>query len=254
MPEGIPKQEIRDFLNRVFPSLPCSPEILNLKDDTPITRKSLHENELVRLDSYRLPKRRREYLTGRICAKKVVAAAFETRGFPAFPLNRIEITTLDNGSPATRLHPTSDFSLPDISISHSKDLAVAMASFSPCGIDLQKIQEQLLRVKEKFCSAPEYERLTRLTTVDEQTALALIWCSKEAIQKRFSRNSIPLFSEILLKSGVQEKAKSCCLRLDFSLSKKQCYQADVTVAATTFSGYALALTIDTEEDNNARTA
>ena len=241
----IPTQEIHDFSGRVFPSLPCPPVILKLRDDNPILRKSLHENEKKKLDSYRLSKRRREYLTGRICARKVVAAAFQAGGLPSFSQNRIEIATRDNGSPVVRLHPPADFSLPEISISHSKGLAAAMASFSPCGIDLQRIDEQLLRVKEKFCSASEYKILNQMTPADEQTALTLIWCAKEAIQKRFSHRTMPLFSEILLKNGAQKKRKSCCLQLTFSLAEKHRCQTDVTVAATTFSGYALALTTDT---------
>ena len=245
MDAGIPTQKIHDFSGRVFPYLPCPPVILKLRDDNPILRKSLHENEKEKLDSYRLPKRRREYLTGRICVKNVVAAVFEAKGFPPFPHNRIETVILDNGRPVIRLHPPADFSPPEISISHSKGLAAAMASFSPCGIDLQKIDKQLLRVKEKFCSASEYEILNQITPADEQTALTLIWCAKEAIQKRFGHRTMPLFSEILLKNGFQEKKKSCCLQLVFSLAEKYRCQTDVTVAATTFSGYALALTTDT---------
>ena len=245
-------QAFDDFTDGIFASTTTPPVILKLKEDLPTNRKSLHKNELARLDNYRPGKRRREYLTGRICAKKAVNSYLDDCGLSSLPSDRIEIATLESGHPLALLHPVPDIAVPHISISHSKELATAMSSSYPCGIDLQKIEKKLLKVRKKFCSESEIRLLAGTTKKDELSILALLWCAKEAIQKRFGHDAMPGFSEIHLQQCVQKKMKPrCCFQLNFSLCKKQDPPPPVTVVATTFSDYALALTTRTKEENNA---
>ncbi|WP_457577172.1 4'-phosphopantetheinyl transferase family protein, partial [Desulfomarina sp.] len=237
-----------------FPSVFCPPVILKIRDATHTGRKYLHENELARLDSYRLRKRRLEFFTGRICAKQAVSSYLRLNGLPSFSGKNTEIVTLKNGCPLVRFHPAGDFVAPHVSISHSKELAAAMASSCPCGIDLQKIDNKLLRVKEKFCSEQEQKLVSGSKTEDDPEALALLWCAKEAIQKRFGHDTMPVFSEIRLQKNARKKNSTChWWRLEFSLPEKYHSGRVVAVAATAFAGYGLAITASTKEVNYAGT-
>jgi len=255
MSADIVQYEICDFIGEVSTSVSNPPVILKLKEDTSRNRKALHENELTRLNSYRLTKRRREYLTGRLCAKKAVLSYLHGCRLPAVSADRIEIANLENGHPMAILHSMPDVAAPHISISHSKEMATAMASPCPCGIDLQKIEKKLLKVKKRFCSEPELRLLSEIAREDELNTLALLWCAKEAIQKRFGRDTMPVFSEIRLQKGDRKEMNTekscCCLRLDFSISGQHNWPAHVPVAATIFTGYALAFTTTTKGTNNA---
>ncbi|BCL59446.1 hypothetical protein DGMP_01390 [Desulfomarina profundi] len=222
MSADIVQHEIRDFIDEIPASVSCPPVILKLQEDTPRNRKALHENELARLDSYRLTKRRREYLTGRICAKEAVLIYLHACNLPPVSADKIEIVNRENGHPAALLHPLPHLAAPHISISHSKEMATAIASPCPCGIDLQKIEKKLLKVKKRFCSESELGRLAEIAKENELNTLALLWCAKEAIQKRFGHNTMLGFSEIHLQQCVQIKIKPHrFFQLKFFLSKKQ---------------------------------
>lgn len=64
----------------------------------------------------------------------------------------------------------------EISISHAGEYAViALNSTKKCGIDIEQISSKVERIKEKFLSLDELEKVTSLEE------LTLFWCAKEAL-------------------------------------------------------------------------
>jgi phosphopantetheinyl transferase len=162
----------------------------------------LSEQERGLYHRFKLEKRKKEWLAGRICAKIALENYFLThcRGqkIPAGP--EVTIAASKSGRPfatwngGERLHQG-----PDISISHSGNLALALAAQTCCGVDIQKTTDTLVRVKERFCTTPE-ERLLLSTVqkIDPRMHLALLWAAKEAAQKALSLSVMPGFLDLVL--------------------------------------------------------
>jgi phosphopantetheinyl transferase len=75
---------------------------------------------------------------------------------------------------------------PELSISHSQGLAAALAVADyPCGLDLQRVTDTVLRVREKFCHKSEAELLRCLGKSPESAlqSLTMLWTAKEALRK-----------------------------------------------------------------------
>ncbi|MFZ5775115.1 MAG: 4'-phosphopantetheinyl transferase family protein [Thermodesulfobacteriota bacterium] len=141
--------------------------------DSASTEAWLTDRERRRLAALTLPKRRREWLGGRLAAK---GAASWLRGQPeAWPA--IEIGADGNGRPVVA-------GCSSLSISHSGPLAAALAAEVPCGLDLQEPRTALLGVRSRF-AAPEEETLLTalLPAMPELSRLALLWAAKEAARK-----------------------------------------------------------------------
>ncbi len=74
--------------------------------------------------------------------------------------------------------PNTDKNEIYLSISHSKSHLAIAISKNEIGIDIENISERLLRVKDKFLSEKEQDKIS-LTTEN----LCKCWCAKEAIYK-----------------------------------------------------------------------
>ena len=238
--------ELIRTIKDTFSSVPCTPVMLRLLPATgDIEPDFLHGSELVQLKKYRLPKRRSEYLTGRLCAKLAASSYLQSSLNTPVAMEQIEIFNAGHGRPFITLNQTPSPTVPDISISHSKGYAVAMASRHRCGIDIQKHEKSLIKVKEKYCTAQEYTILSdSIENGDELLHLALLWSAKEAIQKTFStKNGLPTFSNIRLQSGEEKDCGNVVLF--FSLPPGQSRQKSkiIAVAAGTFTDYAIAVSM-----------
>lgn len=245
--------ELSRTIRDTFNSVPCPPVMLRiLPAPGDIDPGFLCKSELVQLGKYKLPKRRSEYLTGRLCAKLAASSYLQSSLNTPVAMEQIEIFNAAHGRPYIAFHPGPSPTVPDISISHNKGYAVAMAAEHRCGIDIQKHEKSLIKVKEKYCAVREYTLLSdSIQNGDELSRLALLWSAKEAIQKTFStENSLPTFSNIRLQSGDQ---KDCgTVVLFFSLPPGQSRQKSkvIAVAAGTFEDYAIAVSM-LEETSDA---
>ncbi|MEN8200446.1 MAG: hypothetical protein ABFR63_10285, partial [Thermodesulfobacteriota bacterium] len=116
----------------------------------------LHQKEEEQLARYRFPKRHREYLGGRLCAKEGLSLflqGLKTSPLPP-PPSRCRVAAEESGRPYFHLQEDDqcDFAIPNLSISHSEDYGAALISNTPCGIDIQYHDPGLERVKERFCT------------------------------------------------------------------------------------------------------
>lgn len=74
-----------------------------------------------------------------------------------------------------------------ISVSHSGDLAAAIAAPNAVGVDIQRIVAKIGRLKHKFLSEQELATLTEANAIER---LHVYWCIKEALYKAYGRREL----------------------------------------------------------------
>ena len=161
---------------------------------------ALAEPEMATLASYTLPKRRAQWLTGRICAKQATSD-YLRRFVPQLPrpdAGDIMIRNLPSGRPEI-VSPHAAVSGLHLSISHSGGYAAALVASSTCGIDIQEDSATLTRIRDRFCQAHEAQILQRhLPDLEPIPRLNLLWTAKEAARKAVGRERMPGFLELVL--------------------------------------------------------
>jgi len=143
-------------------------------------------------------KRKRDWLGGRFAARH---AAAEVLVCPEDQLQWKDLAILpdENGRPYVAAADSSFPILPDVSISHSGDLAAAMAvSQGLCGLDIQRVTGRVIKVQERFCK-PAEEKLLQTCCQDKTAALTMLWAAKEALRKVANSSSLPGFLELELQ-------------------------------------------------------
>lgn len=157
--------------------------------------------EQTRYASLTHPKRQRQWLGGRLAAKQAVTALLA--GIDPPLLTALTIANDATGKPFVAgeciRQPLS------LSISHSGDLAVALAAPAPCGIDIQQITPAMARVRQRFLSPAEEDAMSEaLAGLPELTRLTMLWAAKEALRKLFSGPPVPAFSETVFCGCAKE--------------------------------------------------
>ena len=160
-----------------------------------VAGRYLCRGEFAHWRGFRLRKRRLEWLGGRIVAKEAAmrwcGLAHTDRDWQQW-----QLAVLPTGRPEL---VAGVGSLPDISISHSHNQAVAMATARRCGIDIQQQRDSVLRVRSRFCQAGEVDLLAaRLAALAPLSRLTLLWSAKEAIRKAVVVAPLPAFEEMEL--------------------------------------------------------
>ena len=210
---------------------------------------SKHEQEC--LGRFTAGKRRREWLGGRFAAKYVASEMLGQNG-KALPWSCLAVLADVNGRPFLASdNKKEDF--PDISISHSGDLAVAMAvNKGLCGIDIQKVTDRVINVRERFCT-PNEEAVARsffsAAPANNSGVLTRLWAAKEALRKVADTRSLPGFLELEL-TGINEGVpcnNSNSWKYDFIWKQintgRRPGPEKLSVAVSCIADYALALTI-----------
>jgi 4'-phosphopantetheinyl transferase len=82
-----------------------------------------------------------------------------------------------------------------ISISHSHELQCMVLDHHTTGIDIEKISDKIMVVKNKFMSNHE---LSLLGTTSLAEKLTLCWCVKEAVYKCYGKKELTLKENIFL--------------------------------------------------------
>jgi 4'-phosphopantetheinyl transferase len=92
--------------------------------------------------------------------------------------------------------------LPDypykISLTHSFDYAgVMLSTQGECGIDLERIKEKVVRIKEKFLKPQE---LQFINLEHEVHQLYACWCAKEAVYKLQGNKGVSFLDDMTIRS------------------------------------------------------
>ena len=207
----------------------------------------LHPHEIRRCHTYRLAKRQGEFLAGRLCAKMALIAYGVETGLNLPAPAALEIASDENGRPFIDATPETG-EVPQISITHGGAYAAALAAQGPCGIDLQPHKENLLRVREKYCSTAEERRLCRFFPEMAQVVrLALLWTAKEAAKKALACRHMPGFLQLELLSGKKIDGGNI-LTLGVAVKAEAPWPATVDIAATTFHDHGLAVCLLAKEE------
>ena len=210
-----------------------------MEEHPQLVENILLPSEFQRFRKFTLPKRQREWLAGRICAK---AALQKQLKIPATSLRDFLIGSNESGRPCAKLNlPLSpDVENIDLSISHSGEIACALVADCCCGIDLQEQKDTLIRVQDRFCSAAEKKILARIRNGSEKERLVLLWCAKEACRKACSSLFLPEFH--LMQLQHVEHMKSC-----YTLTITHPELKDpLPIVCKFYRGYGLALCLLTE--------
>ncbi len=139
----------------------------------------LSANEARFLAGLTYPKRRVEWLGGRLAAKHGLSRL--TAAHSSTPYRDYSLLPDAHG------RPVLDSPLPfgdslHVSISHSKHYAAALVTTAPvCGLDIQEKTARLVAVQERITTADE--RALASAIPDPPTRLALLWTVKEAVKK-----------------------------------------------------------------------
>lgn len=216
---------------------------LGFRGQHPRVEIGLDAAECAALANFRLPKRRAQWLTGRLCAKQAVIG-YCRRYLPHLPEpveNLLHIGNASTGRPELdRRELAPELSHLDISISHSGDYAIALASSGLCGVDIQQRSDALTRVRERFCLDEEEDLLQRqLCALDKLWQLNLLWAAKEAAKKALSSQRMPGFLEFILSDIKQIDEESFILH--FRRKATAPHSPPLRVAAALFENYALAM-------------
>jgi len=150
-------------------------------------------------------KRKNEWLGGRISAKIAAAkcmAAIDIGDKKPIAWQNLTIESQASGRPFCVMgkQDRKPQSIPDLSISHSSDLAAAMAvNRGKCGIDIQQASRKTVKVRGRFCTREEYEMLQGfLPDASETVRLTLLWAAKEALRKAADITPAPGFLKLQL--------------------------------------------------------
>ncbi|MBU4263611.1 MAG: 4'-phosphopantetheinyl transferase superfamily protein [Proteobacteria bacterium] len=165
----------------------------------------LRRQERERFHSFRYEKRKVEWLAGRIAAKCAGLLLRNNDDEICHGKNQwhqLRVSAESAGKPFLSWSALeSRKQVVSISISHSRQWAIAMAAWENCGIDIQQVTAAVERVEERFVNAGEKNILAEIVSLyGKQAALALLWSAKEAVKKTSAGAILPGFLDISLNS------------------------------------------------------
>ena len=214
---------------------------------------SLSKEEKDLLGTLALAKRRREWLGGRFAAKHATAQLLEQVESQKHDMHwsRYDIIVDKNGRPylSADNKNAAHLTMPDISISHSGSMAVAMAVQKGfCGVDIQKVTQKVFKVSDRYCSHSEKQILEEFFPVEPEkqaAPLTKLWAAKEALRKVSAMNSLPGYLELELieitTAPLQKESGPWGFTFNWENSDAHTH-TKCTVAVTHLEDYALALT------------
>ncbi len=166
--------------------------------------EALTAAERARLAGFGVPRRRADWLAGRIAAKSAVAAALEDVARDP-PLRAIEIENDESGMPHARIapgaRPVGRFApgerLPlSVSLSHAEGSALAAATWSrppgggsrrALGVDLAFVEPRSREFGATFFTEEERRLVADVPPSQRDLYANLVWCIKEAVVKALGR-------------------------------------------------------------------
>jgi 4'-phosphopantetheinyl transferase EntD len=149
-----------------------------------LARHCLHPSEMAAFGAKAtLPRRQQEWLLGRIVAKDAARAWSARGGAPFIHPASFAIENDGAGQPRVAAWPAA-LPRPCLTISHSNGHAIALASASPAGIDIEQIAVCDDHFLATFSSAAERQLLAAWSGRQRDAWITRLWCAKEAFGKR----------------------------------------------------------------------
>jgi phosphopantetheinyl transferase len=141
----------------------------------------LSPSECALFGQFKYPKRRLEWLGGRLAAKHCLHQMLD--GHASEPCLYNEYSLLPDAHGRPRLeHPPASAPAVSVSISHSRGFAAALACRAgDCGVDVQQTTPKLASVQERFATEEELRLIDPMIPL--LTRLGLLWVAKESVKK-----------------------------------------------------------------------
>lgn len=160
-------------------SLPPSVVAVALDEVDDRWEAALSEQERLVYRGLSLEKRRRDWLGGRVAAKRAAQRQM------ALPFPRLEVRAKTEGEDRGRPELYVDGILAGgfLSITHSHGLALATYGDTPVGLDLERVEARDHSFLELVFTEPERARLEALPAEHRDQAITAAWCRKEAYAK-----------------------------------------------------------------------
>jgi acyl transferase domain-containing protein/NAD(P)H-dependent flavin oxidoreductase YrpB (nitropropane dioxygenase family)/NAD(P)-dependent dehydrogenase (short-subunit alcohol dehydrogenase family)/phosphopantetheinyl transferase (holo-ACP synthase) len=153
------------------------------------------------------PKRRREWLAGRVAAKAAIRILLQG----AVSNTDISLVREESGGPSLQIKGQENRQV-FVSLSHSGEVAVALASLrSGYGIDVQAITDSVLDLKGTFAADSELENFHKGGLTDPPTAMTILWSVKEACLKAVGPKRFGMRKILLESVGPQDGYVVCRL-------------------------------------------
>ena len=153
---------------------------------------------------YRNPKRRLEWLGGRLAGKHALHQLAASGLIAALLPQQYPILADAHGRPGVDWSGRAG-TPPALSISHCRGYAAALARVGgACGLDIEPVAPRLATVQARFTTPEEIALLHALP--DPLTRLALIWTAKEAVKKCFLHDEPTFVSRISLIAATIDPA------------------------------------------------
>lgn len=141
---------------------------------------------------------------------------------------KVYLSHHDNGRPYIENCVTN------ISISHTDNyVAVILNDIEDVGIDIEALSRDFSAVEKKALSEDEIDDLEDDETRNKQ--LAIYWCAKEAIFKKFSQYNLD-FAEQIEVERFHPRSEG---ELEATFTDKDGYQEDIKLEYMLFDGHAL---------------
>ncbi len=155
---------------------------------------TLDANDNTKVNSFVNEKKKRHFLSTRLLCKELI--------------NCKTIRYNSDGKPYC--DPVNQY----LSVSHSHDYVAVIASSSPfIGIDIQREEEKILRIRDRFVNDTEREQID-FNNVSE---LTLIWCVKESIYKIHGDRNVFFKEHICIENLPKPGESRFDVRLDHHL-------------------------------------
>lgn len=153
--------------------------------DLPTTDDWLSPNEVVRLSTMRIAKRRSDWRLGRWTAKNALALYLLSLKIPADPqvLTTIEIRPATSGAPEAFFQNKEVAA--SISLSHRAGIAACAVAGSSgvLGCDLETVEPRSDAFVADYFTTPEQSFVAEAPAADRPRLLALLWSAKESALK-----------------------------------------------------------------------
>jgi 4'-phosphopantetheinyl transferase EntD len=153
----------------------------------------LTANERATFEALLVERRRRDWLAGRLAAKRAIRAACRAYGEAPPPFSAIEVWNEIDGAPRFSVAARDDIAERfNLSIAHTNGTAVATvvetAASGTVGVDIEAMMPLALALVKRVLTDAE---LTRLDTAETRPSPLVMWTAKEAALKaahRFCRS------------------------------------------------------------------
>ena len=95
-----------------------------------------------------------------------------------------------------------------ISVSHCRDVVAVVLSCNVCGVDVERVDRDFVRVAERYMTAAER------ALCSEEWWAAAVWCAKECLYKMAGREGVDFRRDIIIEGVAMGAEQILCRGVD----------------------------------------